>query len=420
MIAPYIAVADLPGTKTQSLEIVESIAAYTLYFVRFSSLVQFVLNPPVLVVMMVLTHVTLTGNRVALALYAIGLNATPLEVGILMSLLAVIPMFLSVHTGRWTDRVGVFLPMCIALGLMTTGAIVPVLRDALGTLYLASILLGSGFMLANVAINNAIGHASTPETRTSAFSLLALGYSISTVVGPMLAGFVIDIQGYSTAFLTLAASSAIALIILLVSDKTKQVLAPPAALSTNLNVIDLLRYAPLRAVFIASGLLSMGWDLFTFMVPIQGARIGLSATTIGLIMGSFGTGTFLVRLIMPRVARLFSAWLILTIALGATASMYMLFPLFDAVPVLLGIAFLLGLGLGSAMPLVMSLIYITAPNGRTGEAVGVRSTLINASQTVLPLLFGALGSVTGTIPVFWTVAVMLALGGIFASRRIAS
>lgn len=389
----------------------------TVYFVQSFLLVQPALNPPALVFMMVLTHVTLTGNRVALALYAIQLKATPFEVGFMMSLLAIIPMFLSVHAGRWTDRVGVFLPMLIALCLMTGGAILPTLQNTLGTLYGASILLGSGFMLANVAINNAIGHASTPETRTSAFSLLALGFSVSTITGPMIAGFIIDFQGFAAAFLTLAAFSAIALASLFVLNKASRVLAPAHAPAVKLNVIDLLRHSQLRAVFIVSGLLSMGWDLFTFMVPIQGARIGLSATTIGLIMGSFGAGTFLVRLAMPRVASMFSAWYILTTALLITSSVYFLFPLFSAVPVLLGLAFFLGLGLGSAMPMIMSLIYITAPEGRTGEAVGVRSTLINASQTVLPLLFGALGSVAGTIPVFWLLAVMLALGGLFAIRR---
>lgn len=393
------------------------IPIFTLYFVPLSSRVQSALNPPALVVMMVLTHVTLTGNRVALALYAIQLKATPFEVGFLMSLLAVIPMFLSVHAGRWTDRAGVFLPMVISLCLMITGAIFPALRNTLGTLYCASILLGSGFMLANVAINNAIGHASTPETRTAAFTLLALAFSISTVTGPMIAGFLIDFRGFTTAFLALAAFSFTALIFLFVVNKVKTAVIQPAAPVADLNVLDLLRHSPLRAVFITSGLLSMGWDLFTFMVPIQGARIGLSATTVGLIMGSFGAGTFLIRLVMPRVARILSGWHILTVALVITSVVYLLFPLFSAVPVLLGLAFLLGLGLGSAMPIIMSLIYITAPKGRTGEAVGVRSMLINTSQTVLPLLFGALGSVAGTIPVFWTLAIMLFSGAIFANRR---
>ena len=368
--------------------------------------------------MMVLTHVTFTGNRVALALSAIQSNATPLQVGLLMSLLAVMPMFLSVHAGRWTDRVGVFLPMCIALCLMITGAVLPALGGALGMLYAASILLGSGFMLAHVAINNAIGHASTPETRTSAFSLLALGFSTSTLAGPMIAGFVIDYQGFTTSFLTLAAFSAGAALLLLGFGKSRPMTAHVAAApAADLHVLDLLRHGPLRAVFITSGLLSMGWDLFTFMVPIQGARIGLSASTIGLIMGSFGAGTFVVRLAMPRVARILPAWHILTFALAITSLVYLLFPLFSAVPVLLGLAFLLGLGLGSAMPMVMSLIYFVAPEGRTGEAVGVRSTLINASQTTLPLLFGALGAVTGTVPVFWALAILLALGGLFSSRQ---
>ena len=366
--------------------------------------------------MMVLTHVTFTGNRVALALAAIQSHATPLQVGFLMSLLAVMPMLLSLHAGRWTDRVGVFPPMCMALALMITGAALPAVRDTLGALYAASVLLGSGFMLAHVSINNAIGQASTPETRTSAFSLLALGFSTSTLAGPMIAGFMIDYQGFTACFLLLAAFS-FAPVVLLGFHKAGPVATSIRAPAADRHVIDLLRHAPLRAVFVTSGLLSMGWDLFTFMVPIQGARIGLSASTIGLIMGAFGAGTFVVRLAIPRVARSLSAWHILAMALATTSLVYLLFPLFSAVPALLALAFLLGLGLGCAMPMVMSLIYVVAPEGRTGEAVGVRSTLINASQTVLPLLFGALGAVTGTVPVFWALAVLLGFGGVFASRQ---
>jgi hypothetical protein len=37
----------------------------------------------------------------------------------------------------------------------------------------------------------------------------------------------------------------------------------------------------MRRVFIVSGLLSMVWDLFSFVVPIHGSTIHLSASTIG-------------------------------------------------------------------------------------------------------------------------------------------
>jgi predicted MFS family arabinose efflux permease len=375
------------------------------------------LNLLALIAMMVLAHVTFVGSRVALTLLAIDLGATPFKVGFLISLLAVIPMFLSVHAGRWTDRIGVFRPALIALALLLAGALLPAIRPALDTLYGAGVLLGPGFMLAHVAINNAVGHASTPENRTSAFSFLALGFSTSTVLGPVIAGFMIDIAGHAATFLTLAAFPLIALILLGMTHRSSPARVSPAVTAGKVRVIDLLRHAPLRAVFIVSGLLSMGWDLFTFMVPIQGARIGLSASTIGLIMGSFGAGTFVVRLAVGRIARSFSEWRVLTGALAITAFVYLLFPLFTAVPVLLALAFLLGLGLGSALPMIMSLIHRAAPQGRTGEAVGVRSTLINASQTILPLFFGAIGSALGTVPVFWALAVMLCSGGVFASRR---
>ena len=95
----------------------------------------------------------------------------------------------------------------------------------------------------------------------------------------------------------------------------------------------------------------------------------------------------------------------------------MLFPLTSRVPLLLALAFILGLGLGSAQPMVMSLIHLAAPAGRAGEAVGVRTTVMNASHTFLPLMFGALGSAVGMVPVFWTLAIFMSAGGIFAARR---
>jgi hypothetical protein len=56
----------------------------------------------------------------------------------------------------------------------------------------------------------------------------------------------------------------------------------PARHAGKPRMADLLRHAPLRAVLVVGVLLSMGWDLFTFMMPMHGERIGLSASAIGL------------------------------------------------------------------------------------------------------------------------------------------
>ena len=367
--------------------------------------------------MMVMAHTTFTGGRVALTLFAIELGDTPSEVGFVVSLLAVIPMLTSVHAGRWTDRVGVVKPTAIALLMLAAGSLLPGLLPSIKSLGASAVLLGFGFMLVDLAINNAVGHGSTVQNRTRSFSMLALGFSTSTVAGPVIAGYLIDFTGHARTFLVFTFPPMLALGVL---ASTRSVTAQPNIASTEPvkpKVLDLLRHAPLRAVLIVSGLLSMGWDLFTFMTPMHGARIGLSASTIGLIMGTFGVGTFVVRLITARLSRSYSQWQLLSGALALTATVYFLFPLFNAVQVLLALSFILGLGLGSALPTIMSAIHETAPAGRTGEAVGVRSMLINASQSVLPVSFGIIGAAAGTSSVYWALATILAWGCMFAVRQ---
>ena len=58
------------------------------------------------------------------------------------------------------------------------------------------------------------------------------------------------------------------------------------------------------ACFAINALFAVGWDLHTVFVPIYGARIGLSAPPqIGLVLSTFAAATFVVRLLMPAIAR---------------------------------------------------------------------------------------------------------------------
>lgn len=368
-----------------------------------------------LIALMVLAHTAFAGARVALTLSALRLGGTPFEVGLVVGLLALVPMFLSVHAGRWTDRSAVGKPLLLALLMLEAGLLLAPF-PALPTLGAAAVLLGCGFMLVHLAVNNAVGNGA-PARRTHGFSMLALGISTSTIAGPVLAGALVDLAGQAAAFLSLALLPLLALALLWLRRADAAALPTPAAPAARRRMADLLRHPPLRAVFIVSALLSMGWDLFTFMMPMHGARSGLSASAIGLVMGAFGAGTFVVRLALPALARKLAPWRVLAGALALAALAYALLPLSDALPALLALAFVLGVALGSALPMIMSEMQSSAPPGRGGEAIGVRTMLANASQTALPVGFGALGSAGGTGVVFWALAALLAGGAAFALRR---
>lgn len=371
-----------------------------------------------LIFITLLNHSVFAGTRVAASLYAIHLEATPFTVGTLMALYALLPMFFAVTMGRWTDRVGARAPMLIGSVAIGSGAILPFGWPGMSSLYVASVLIGSGFMLYQVAAQHIVGYIGKPEDRPVNFSLSALGFSVSGFIGPMLAGFGIDEIGYTATFAVLAAFPLVPIAVL-GFDRLRLPLphAHAAPRDPGHRVADLLRNGQLRPVFITSGLLATAWDMFTFAIPVYGASIDLSASSIGLVLGTFSAATFVIRGLLPSISRRLSAWPLLAASLAIASGSFLLFPLFERAALLMAVAFLLGLGLGMSQPMVMSLLHNTAPAGRIGEAVGVRMTLVNMSQITIPLAFGALGTALGMLPVFWATALLLCGGSWYAKRR---
>jgi predicted MFS family arabinose efflux permease len=369
-----------------------------------------------LMLLSVLNHSTFAGTRVAVSLYAIRLGESPFTVGTLMALYSLLPMLFAVSIGRLTDRFGVRAPMLTGSAALAASALIPFLWPGIGGLYAASVLIGSSFMLYHVAGQNIVGYIGRPEDRAVNFSIAALGFSVSGFSGPMLAGFGIDGMGYPATFLALSVLPLVPVAVLALNKLRLPKLPGHGAPPQNRRLADLFRHRELRRLFVVSGLLAMAWDLFNFAVPIYGSRIGLSASTIGVVLGSFSVATFVVRLFLPAISRRLTAWPLLVVSLLVAGGSFVLFPVFRHATALMLIAFVLGLGLGMSQPMVMSLMHNATPPGRVGEAVGVRMTLVNMSQTGMPLLFGALGSALGMAPVFWATALVL-LAGAFVAKR---
>lgn len=364
----------------------------------------------------VLVHLAFAGARITLSLFALALGATPFTVGLIMSLLAIVPMLFAVGWGRYVDRVGVRGPMFAGSAAVLAAMLLAFLVPRLETLFAVSVIAGSGFILFHICVNQAVGLIGRAENRAKNFSLLALAFSTANVIGPTVAGFAIDWVGHRYTFLLLGGAALAALVVL--ASVKGGMLRHGSAHKTGekRRLADLLRIPALRRVFVASGVLSMSWDLFTFVMPIHCSRLGLSASTIGLILGCFGGAVFIVRLILPLLIHRVSEWKMLIGAMFVTGFAIAAIPVIEGVPLLMGLAFILGMGLGGAQPMIMALLYNQAPSGRGAEAIGVRTLLLNTSQAGIPLLFGALGAALGMAPVFWTMALTLLAGGYYARK----
>ena len=94
----------------------------------------------------VTAHVALAAARVTTALYALSLHASEFTVGTLIALFAFVPMFLAVPMGRVIDRIGVRRPLMAGCALASLGVTLAATIEGLGILYIAVVLIGTGFM----------------------------------------------------------------------------------------------------------------------------------------------------------------------------------------------------------------------------------------------------------------------------------
>ena len=369
-----------------------------------------------IIVMMVLDHIAFNGSRISVTLYAIFLGESTFTVGTLLALYALLPALFSVPAGRWIDRIGIVRPLQVGSLGIGIGAMLPYLWPGLPVLYAACVIVGLAFMLVNVAAYHAVGELSQPEDRAINFSYVALGFSTSLFIAPILSGISIDSFGHRATFALLAAFTLLPIVVL--SLNLLPIPAPTIKPEGNVNghVLDLLRDAHLRRLYIVMAVLTVAWDVYSFAIPVYGTTIGLSASEIGLVMASFAAATFVVRLAMPFFVQTIQPWPLLVGALLVAGLSFFLLPFASNVAPLMGLMFLLGLGLGSPQPMILTLLHESAPAGRAAEALGLRTTLINGSQTIMPLIFGGVGAALGMMPVFWTMSAALVLGSVYARR----
>jgi MFS family permease len=370
-----------------------------------------------LVTATVLSHTAFGGGRLAIMLTALSMGASPFTAGVLASLVAAVPMLIAVRAGKLIDRIGVRYPLVAAPACLAMAVVLPGAFPGLATLYVAATLCGVAFMFFHISVQHAIGEGSSGEKRKDNFGWLSLGFSVSNFLGPATAGFAIDDLGSRGAFAVLSLFAFASFALLALGRAHFRHTPHRLRGGPDASAFELLRDAELRRVFVVTGMLAAAWDLFTFAVPVYGHSIGLSASTIGSILACFALATFSVRLALPWISRHLQEWAVITTTFAIACVAYGILPMVRTVPLLAAISFLLGLGLGATQPSVMSLIYATAPAGRGGEAVGIRSVVLNASSTFLPLAFGGVGEAVGMLPVFWSMAAALAGGGAIANRR---
>jgi MFS family permease len=353
------------------------------------------------VLLCVSIHSCYIGSKVLVSLLAIDLGASPTTIGVIAALYGVAPLILGVHSGRLSDRVGVRLPILAGAALVVAAMLTGFLFRSVAGLMVVSFLMGTGFVYYNVSIQNLAGFHGAPGDRARNFSWLAMGYSTSAFIGPMFAGFAIDYRGHAAAFLGFALFALVPIVVLAFNRRITQAPpAPPSDGAPRTTTFGLLRDPPLRRIVIMSGLMVAAWEMFIFYMPLHGHAMGLTASTIGIVLGVYSVGAFFVRFLLPALLRRTSPARLLGTSMLIGAIGYGALPWIHLTWLLIAASFMIGLVLGVCQPLSMTLSFERSPAGRTGEVTGLRLTANNVARILVPVISGVLGTAFGAAPVF--------------------
>jgi len=354
-------------------------------------------------------HACMAGMRLAAPLLALREGYSPAAVGVLLALFALTQVFLSLPAGRFADRHGLRRPMGWSVLAASAGAGMACAFPVFPVLCAAALLTGGATGAAVIALQRHVGRAaSNPTQLKQVFSWLSIGPAVSNFLGPLAAGLLIDHGGFRAAFGLLTVWPLLAWWgVHAVRELPPVVIDAQAA---RVPAWHLFRQPQFRQLMLVNWFLSSCWDVHTFVVPLLGHQRGFSASVIGVILGGFAVAATLVRVLLPLVAAHLKESVVITVAMLNTALLFAVYPLLHTAWAMGVCSVLLGLGLGTVQPMVMSTLHQITPESRHGEALGLRLMAINASSVAMPMLFGAAGAALGVSAVFWFVAAVVGAG----------
>jgi MFS family permease len=366
-------------------------------------------------------HSCMAGIRMAAPLAALREGHEAWAVGVLLGLFAAAPIALALFAGRLADKYGYHRPIRVAVSLTVTGGVCAVSATFLQqgqfvVLCVAALLTGAGANFGLIAIQRSAGRmAHDPTELKRIFSWLGLAPALSNVVGPILAGTLIDAGGFRLAFIALAVLPLASLVWARFVPVEPR--AAAAASARRPSSWDLLKEPGFSRLLLVNWLLSSSWDVHSFLVPILGHERGFSASAIGLILGAFATAVTGIRLAIPLLAHRLREAQVLVGAMLMCGVVFALYPLAHTAWVMGLYAIVLGLALGSVQPMIMTTLHQITPAARHGEAIALRSMAINLSSAVMPLAFGLAGATLGASALFWMMGAAVASGSL-AARHI--
>ncbi len=335
-------------------------------------------------------------------LFVVGpLESDKAGVGLAMGAFSVTTLLLRPLAGRWTDRYGrrrLLLAGAVLYAVLVTGHL---LVDSVVALVVLRLVLGVAEALYFVAGFAALADLAPPGRAGEALSLNSLALYVGIAVGPLVGQGLLDLGGYTAAWLGAATLSAAAVGL---AAKVPETLAPQAEDAPPTPLVH--RAALLPGVVLGVGIACMS-GFFAFAV-LHARDLGLDAWSVVLL--AFGSVVVGCRTVFRSLPDRLPPLLLAAASLFLTGLGLLTIASVDSITGLfLGTA-LLGVGTAFITPAVFAAVFGLVDPSERGSAAATVSVFIDLGFGGGPMLLGLVAAGSG-IPVAFAVAAAVSVAG---------
>jgi MFS family permease len=338
-----------------------------------------------------LSSVSLQSLLVLLPLYVLDEGAGAPFAAFLIGLRGVGMLLLDVPVGILLTRLGDKPVLLGGLFAMAASTALLAMSNSSWVMAIAAVLSGMGFTAWMIGRQSYITDSCDIAERGRAIGIMAGTMRIGGLIGPAVGALVAKVFGFSVAFICLSVSVVGAAMMVMTFTRNVRPERKPG--HTHWSVIRDIVSSHTR-ILVTGGVASIGLQLMrsgrVILIPLVGHFLGLSITSIGLIM-SFAAAMdaalfYPVGIIMDRYGR---KWMSVPCLLLSAVSLALL-PLVEGYKSLLAVALLAGFANGLGTGSLLTLGSDLAPKSGRGEFLGIWRLIGDLGHAGGPLMIGVL------------------------------
>lgn len=346
----------------------------------------------------------------AVPLQALELGASPSLVGLVLSAPYLLPLVFAIPLGGVVTRVGPQKIFFVGAGGMMLGPWLSVALPTFGGLVATQVVVGLAHVIMVIAAQSVVAGLGRGRTLERYFGWYTMCLSGGQLIGPLLAGRMIDTLSMGWVFATIGTLPALGLVsaCYFIGNARRGHCTPRSLLGYRAQASLLRHNSGVQMSIAVTVAVLFALGAHGAFLPVYLEELAFSATLIGALVSLRALAAMLIRPIMPQVIQAMGGRSRTMIASVAAVAMGLMFTGTTGSLVLLAVlAILVGLGSGISQPLSMVILAEHVSSGQRSSALGMRLMGNRGAQVMAPLVLGVMAEVAGFTLTFLVAGVAL-------------